>query len=248
MHVYTSNHIHSLTVCTAFAAGSNLPLVTVDRGLLPGGMVTYGNLRGLKELLDQAIREGRPYVYADNGYFKPGHYDGYYRCTWNALQHDGSGDASPQRWEALGKTIRPWRPSGSFVMVCPPGALYASMHGFDREAWLSNVLITLTANTDRRIVVRQKPTKGRDEPLWKSLRDCHALVAHSSNSAVEAVLYGVPVFCTDPCAAYAMGEPDVSRIESPKFPDRDQWAFNLAAAQWNLIEMRDGTCWAQLNK
>ena len=29
--------------------------------------------------------------------------------------------------------------------------------------------------------------------------------------------------------------------------DREQWAWNLAAAQWDLDEMRSGYCWRELN-
>ena len=69
----------------------------------------------------------------------------------------------------------------------------------------------------------------------------------ASNAAVEALLSGVPVFCTGPCAAYRMGKPDVTEIETPALPDdRERWARVLAANQWTLDEMADGTCWREL--
>ena len=71
----------------------------------------YGCLRGLKPTLDQAQAEGRTWYYADNGYFRPGK-TGYFRVTRDALQHDGTGDASPERWERLGLEIKPWRKDG----------------------------------------------------------------------------------------------------------------------------------------
>ena len=72
-------------------------------------------------------------------------------------------------------------------------------------------------------------------PLAVDLKDCHAVVVHSSNVAVDALLAGVPVFCTVPCAAYRMGYADLSKIESPLYPDdREQWAWNLADQQWTL--------------
>ncbi len=250
MHAYTSGHIHSLTVCRAFAAGARCPLVTNAKELAPGAMFTYGNLRGLNTVLTQAQREGRDWYYGDNGYFRPGHYDGYYRVTRNAMQHDGSGEAGPARWQRLDKPLLPWKRGGSFVMVCPPGEVFARVNGFDAARWLAETVETLKRCTDRRIVVRGKPAKGAPQaPLWKSLRDCHALVTHSSNSAVEALLFGVPVFCTSPCAARAMGSTELCSIESPRYPDgREAWAWNLAANQWTLDEMRDGTCWAALQR
>jgi len=249
MHVYSSGHVHSVNVCTAFAAGGNFPLLTGARTLLPGPMFTYGNLRGLKPLLDQAQREGRDWYYGDNGYFRPGHYDGYYRVTRNAEQHDGTGGASPARWERLGKTLLPWKRGGRSIMLCPPGEKYAELHGFTRAQWLADVTATLAASTDRQIIERSKPgDPDARKSLWSALRDCHALVTHSSNSAVEALLFGIPVFCTGACASSRMGLANVAAIETPAYPDdRDQWCFNLAANQWTLAEMRDGTCWRGLD-
>jgi hypothetical protein len=135
-------------------------------------------------------------------------------------------------------------------MVCPPGEVYAGLMGFSAAQWLSDILATLKRCTDRPVIIRSKPAKGvKAEPLWTSLRDCHALVCHSSNSAVEALQFGVPVFCTAPCAASALGSADVSTIEHPQYPGgREQWCWNLAAAQWTLAEMRAGTCWRELNQ
>lgn len=248
LHCYTSGHAHSLAVCTAFAAGGGFPLLRLPAKLQLGAMFTYGNLRGLKPVLDQAILDGRDWYYADNGYFRPGHYDGYYRVTKNAYQHDGAGSATPARWERLGKPLLPWKKGGSFVMVCPPGDAYARLRNFDNARWLKETLTALQANTDRRIEVRVKPAKGKpDAPLWAGLKDCHALVTHSSNSAVEALLFGVPVFCTAHCAASRMACNDIAGIETPLYRDgREQWAWNLAAAQWTLDEMKAGTAKSEL--
>jgi hypothetical protein len=65
---------------------------------------------------------------------------------------------------------------------------------------------------------------------------------------VDALLAGVPVFCTAPCAAQTMGHTDPALIETPLYPDdRERWARVLAANQWTLDEMRDGACWHDLN-
>lgn len=250
MHVYTSGHAHSLTVASAFASGSGLPLVGVDNGLQPGGVFTYGNLRGLKPILDRAIAEGRDWYYADRGYFLAtagNDYSGYFRVTRNAYQHDGRGDATPKRWEQLGKLLLPWKRDGDHVLVCPPSSGLASLRGFDADAWLQGVLAVLAGSTDREVRVRAKPGKTPPEPLSQALAGAHAVVTHSSNAAVDAVVAGVPVFCTAPCAAHVMGSPDLRRIDTPSYPDREPWAWNLAAAQWTLAEMRDGTCWRELN-
>jgi hypothetical protein len=214
-------------------------------------MVTYGFLRGLRPLFESVRSEQRDYVYLDNGYFRPSahgrqDYSGYYRVTRNALQHDGGGKADPHRFEMLGKRIDPWKRGGRYVMICPPGDTFGELNGFSSAKWLRDVTATLRSSTDRPYIVRDKRNPG-GVTLFDALRNCHCMVTHSSNAAVEALLYGIPVFCTNPCAGYAMGQPDITKIEAPRYPEREQWAWNLAANQWTLNEMKSGKCWKELN-
>jgi hypothetical protein len=240
-NVYTSWHSHSLAVCRAIAEGADLPLVGPEK-LLPGGVVTYGFLRGLKAILDAAREIGRTWVYADRGYLRATYGDdhsGYFRLTRDAWQHDGSGDAPETRWRALGLALAPWQ-RGGHVLVCPPGDVFTrAVGGFPAADWERDTLAALARATDRPIRIRRKG--GSSTPLAADLADCHALVTYMSNTAVEALLAGVPVFCTGPCAAAAMGKNDLAEIESPAYPeDRERWARVLAANQFTLAELRAG--------
>jgi FkbM family methyltransferase len=247
--VYASPRRNSSKIGQHLAKGTRLPYREVPCKLRSGGMVSYGAGYGLWPLLERARREGREWVYLDNGYFLAGHFDGYYRVTRNAYQHDGSGNARPRRFARLGLKVRPWRSGGSFVLVCPPSPGFGADRGIDTSDWLPSTLSTLRRHTDREIRVREKPPgRGRSGmPLEAVLRGCHALVTDQSNAAVLALLAGVPVFCTSRCAAYRMGHADLSKIETPRLPpDREQWAWNLAANQWMLREMASGQCWREL--
>jgi hypothetical protein len=83
--------------------------------------------------------------------------------------------------------------------------------------------------------------------LAHALRDCWALVTWSSAAANEALLAGVPVFTAGTCAASSMGMADLTRIETPVYPDgRSGWAAALAGRQWTLDEMRLGMAWHAL--
>lgn len=245
--VYATEHPKSRMICEAFAKGSGWPIVP-PAPLREGDVFMYGCLRGLKPTLDQARAEGRTWYYADNGYFRPGK-AGYFRITRDALQHDGAGNALPERWERLGLEIKPWRKDGSHVLVCPPDEIYGQLWGLDHRKWLQDVLTTLYSSTNRKVVVRDRSkARSATEPFAAALRGAWALVTCASNAAVEALLAGVPVFCTRPCAAYKMGKADVAEIEDPAMlADRERWARVLAANQWSVAEMRDGTCWRELN-
>lgn len=251
MKGYHTGHVHSLTVMEAFCTGAGIPLLDASGGLQAGGAAMYGNARTCQPVLAAAIKGGREWVYIDRGYFGAtvgNDYSGYFRATRGAFMHDGAGAAKPDRWNRLGKLIMPWKRNGDHVLVCPPGPVYASLRGFDAAKWLEDTLATLKQSTDRELRVRAKPGKGvPPEPLSQALRGCHALVTHSSNAAVDALIAGVPVFPTAKCSASRMGIADVRRIEMPYYPDdREQFCWNLAQNQWLLSEMRSGECWRYL--
>jgi hypothetical protein len=255
IHAYvTDNHLNE-KICAAFAKGAKCEVVPVDR-YLGGDVFVHGVLRGAWEIVQAAQEAGRSWFFGDNAYFRSRHVGGldggYFRITKNARQHDGSGVWPPERWRALkmmGVTIEPWRTSGRHVLICTQSGLYAKYAGFDQDAWLKDAIATLRQHTDREIRVREKPIKGRGVPLAQDLKGCWAVVTHTSNSAVEALLAGVPVFCVAPCAAYRMGTPDLSRIEAPVRPDdREAWAQALACNQWRLDEIGAGVCWRDLTQ
>jgi hypothetical protein len=255
--VYQTEQGKNRAVCRAFAAGCGAQIVGPYPLQPEGDVFMFGALRGLLPTLHRAQQVGRTWFYGDNGYFLPervaGRCSGYFRVTRNAFQHSGSGNAGPDRWNRLRLQIKPWRRFGDHIVVCPPARLLAAILDFDADRWLKDALATLTAHTDRPIRVRQKMSwaevmSGDGPPLSHDLKGAWALVTHTSNAAVEALLAGVPVFCTAPCAAHGMGWRDLSWIERPVTHEgREQWAWNLASAQWTLAEMADGTCWRDLN-
>lgn len=251
---YTVAHGNSTKVLPHLARGAGMKIVALplDRAIeMPEGtgFATYGEEKGLRIMLDRVIAQGREWIYVDNGYFKWGHFSGYYRVTRNAYMNYGVGRGSERRWKRLGLTIQPWQKGGSFILVCPPTERFAQLRKFDEKAWMENTLATLKAHTDREIRIREKPSKAqcRRNPIQEAIKGAHALVCHSSNSAAEVLLQGYPVFCTDPCAASPFAERDLTKIETPRYPDgREEWARILAASQWTIAEMEDGTCWREL--
>lgn len=199
----------------------------------------YGCLRGLLPTLRQAQAAGRDWYYADNGYMRPGHFVGYYRITRNAAQHDGQGETDGKRFAALGIELAPWRASGSHIVVCPPSVAWAQTIGLDLFAWMRKTELALRSVTDRPLIWRSKQA---GEPLAHVLRNAWALVTYSSNAAVDALIAGVPVICTAPCAARSMSGP-IEEVEWPWMRDRERFLGVLADNQFSLLEMRDGTAW-----
>lgn len=218
-----------------FAAGCGGAL-EAGEVLHPGPVAMFGS-PARWDILTAARAEGRTWYYGDHGYFGRGQH---YRCTRNAWQHDGSGTAGPARFESFGLRIQPWRGPGRDVLVCPPGPVFAALHGFDADAWLAELLGRLRARTGRRLRVRRK---GDPQPLEQALRTAHCVVTYMSNVAVEALVAGVPVVCLGPCAAATLGGTVDDIDNPPRPPGRDQFLFNLAANQWTLDEMARGELW-----
>jgi len=227
----------------AFAKGMRSNNICLDDIFVGKPIALFGS-QAKKSVLRKTQAIGQTWFYGDHAYWRRFKY---FRCTRNAYQHDGSGNASSHRFGRLGVKIIPWTFHGRHIVVCPPDERHAQFMDFDHKQWLTNTLTSLKKYTDRPIKIRdRKQAYNRYNTLALDLNNAWAVVTHTSNVAVDAVIAGVPVFCTGQCAASAMGLSDLSRIEYPVRPEREQWAFNLADNQWTINEMERGLLWSAI--
>lgn len=198
-------------------------------------------------LIAEWRRSLRQWIYWDRGYArrifatwlpraKAG--SGFYRWHRNGFQQSTLWDAPPDRWKALDIHVQPWRKLGRHIVIAAPTHTYARFHRC--ESWIADTIDALARVTDRQLVIRHKETK---RPLQADLEGCHALVAHASIAAVEAVVEGYPVFVHPDSAAALVGRTDLKLIEQPVRPDRTQFLNCLAYAQFEEKELLDGTLW-----
>lgn len=192
----------------------------------------------------------RPFVYWDRGYCarwfatclpQPATMEAsFYRWHINAFQLRKIGTYPDDRWRRLNTPVEPWKKGGRHIVIAAPTAAYANLHRC--ENWLAETVTALAKITDRQLIVRDKE-QYRRRPLQMDLKDAHALVTHGSNAANESVILGCPVFVHPDCAASLVGQTDLSRIETPVYPDRQPWLSALAYSQFTEAEMTDGTLW-----
>lgn len=230
----------------AFAQGIGCELryAEDETGPRPGVHVVWGVLRGSDRVVAYAKQSGRYFFYVDHAYFSRGHGVSY-RVTRNGYEAGPVRACPPDRIQAHDVVLKSWQRGGKNILVCPPTDYFVAAHGC--ADWLEKTLEALQRHTDRPIVVRRKPRPGEaQEPLAEALSKAHALVTHSSNVAIEAVVAGVPVFVSPSSAAAPMGLTDVSSIETPVYPDRDEWLAHLAYCQFSFEEMRSGAAWRML--
>jgi len=233
---------------------------------LPNENLTmYGILAGSGEVYKWCIKEKKDFYFMDHGYFTNAHDSPHWlRITKNKHCQNVLQDRPVDRYEKNFKQdIKPWKKHGSKILVLPPTNAIANFFGV--EDWLDTTLKTLQANTDRDIVVREKPynptvaidhvgatvkidkpTKNQGRINWS---DYYAMVTYNSNTMIASLAEGIPVFC-DPrnSAAAPISETDFTKIETPKYGDRVALFSSLAYNNWTMNEMADGTAWRMINE
>ncbi|KKN90104.1 hypothetical protein LCGC14_0232170 [marine sediment metagenome] len=233
--------------CEAFAKGCGSKKLTQHDNLWPGPIALFGSVH-LWPNLKQAQAEGRDWYYGDHAYF--GRFE-YYRITKNAYMHTGiSKRPYRKRFNHFGINIKPWRVNKPLngridkrhIILCPPDDIFSALFQFDGTLWEKNAVECIQRYTDRPIKIRKR--LNIHNPLSEDLKGAWALVTYVSNSAVEAVLAGIPVICTGQCSASTMGLLNIREINNPRKPHgRYKWACTLANNQWTLDEISDGICW-----
>lgn len=237
---------------------------TSYRGVPPTRIaIFYGLALGLARIKSDYERSGRTAVYCDLGYWTrriASRHDGFHKVAVNdrhptaylmRINH------TPERFERHGVAIQPWREEGRHILVAGMSAKAAVAEQLHASRWEERTIGKLKHLTRRPIIYRPKPnwhgaraiagaTFDRDTPLREVLKNCHAVVTHHSNVAVDALMAGVPVFCEKGVASL-FSPLGLESIEKPLMPEgREQWAWNLAWTQWNLQEMREGLAYRYL--
>jgi hypothetical protein len=215
----------SVAICEAFIAGAD-PSAE--------GYVFFGVDFSNVDLWRKAKTSGKDWWFADNSFFDKTR-GTHFRVTRNGLQHTGAGGTDGLRFAALGIDIKPWRKGGAFTVVCPQSPMFMLLVAEDLK-WIKRAMQHAQPPIRMRDWTPDKLSAQRS--LAADLRDAKMLVTHSSSAAVEAVLAGVPAFCSERSPAHWVTENT----------DRLRWAGVLADNQFTLKEFEDGTAWQMLNR
>ncbi len=191
--------------------------------------------------LQRSINEGHDWFYGDHGYFGRGLY---YRITKNDYFHRGEGRSNRKRLARFYSGAKSWA-KGSRIILCPQSDSFFRRNGTTQESWIKSVTEELKLFTDRKIIVHAKWDR---KPLKSFFIDAHCIVSHSSNSAVEALMNGVPAINLADSSSTGMTRNSLSDVENLLYPpNRLEWAGVLADNQWTLAEIAQGMAWRTLN-
>lgn len=149
----------------------------------------------------------------------------------------------PERWDAWGVDLRPWRDTGGDIVVLEQRGIghptVRSPHGWAERA---------RGITGGRI--RRHPGNGTAAvPLREDLRRASGVVTWSSAAAVQALALGVPVWFDHP--AFIGAQASRALAHWPAAPARDDAARlavmrRLAWAIWTLPEIEQGEPFGRL--
>jgi len=100
---------------------------------------------------------------------------------------------------------------------------------------------------DCKVIIGQKFFSGDEKKYYRfnfqeAIANCHAVVTHNSTASIDSCVRGIPTFVTSNLAiCWDVANKDLDNIETPEYPNRDQWVYDIGYKQWTEQEIRDGT-------
>ena len=172
-----------------------------------------------------------------------------------------------QRAQQLGIELRPWSTDGEHILICLQhikSEQWKDMPALDQ--YVIDTVKNIRQHTDRKIIVRPHPRCPlKNLPVFDNVgyeipkqiantyddfnlnfTNVWAVVSHSSNPGVHAVLNGIPAFVSEQSLAYDVANTDFSTINSPKTPNRQQWLNDYTHTEWTIEEIAQGIPFSRL--
>jgi len=257
-----------LAVLTAFYEGllahqvnaRLLPLAAYNARNAPDVAVVFGTYEVAKPTTygRAAVASTQRHLGKDTIILKEGYIgDSHYAVGWNGVDGHAQFHNYGSPPDRLGTALQPYREErGENILLCTQVPWASSVQDTDHLQWLNTVVVELQQLTDRPIILRPHPKAldhiplilgtehSVDNTLAQDLDRAWAVVAYNSDAATQAALAGLPVFVFDHRAMAApVANWGLSAIEAPLYYPREQWANDLAYAQWTEAELREGMYW-----
>jgi len=189
--------------------------------------------------------------------------------TWkvgiNGINRDGyfgPGNNDNSRSRSLGLFLKPWRKEGKYILLCGQHDKSLQWKDMPRMSqWVIDIVTEIRKYSDRMIkfrphprcrldsieaylpnVLRQEPVQlsGTYDDFDMSFEDVWATISWSSNPGIHSVINGVPAYTGPSSLAYDVSMQDLSTIEDPILPDREQWLNDYAWTEFTVEEIEQG--------
>lgn len=226
------------------------------------------NIEDIKEV----VRKGEDYYIVDVGYMSkhierypkpniPNIHKTYFRFCKGALHNnDLVSPINSSRFETLLEQGIEWahaindyeeRPvEKGHILLCPSSeGVCRYMHNCSQQDWINHTMKMIKANTDKMVVLRNKPRPGNQwwgTDIKDSLKGASALVTNMSMAAIEAAMIGVPSVVSSKHVMREMCETDLSKINQLQPIKKKQfleWGMKVANCQFTVEEISKGVAY-----
>jgi hypothetical protein len=222
----------------------------------------HGRMAANRPIYEYYTRTGRKVIVLEVGGIKRG-------TTWkvglNGINRDayfGDMDNSSDRSDLLQLSLKPWRTDGKHILICgqhDKSLQWKNMPSMSN--WFLQTYDEIRKRTDRPIifrphprcrlphierglkhVYRQEPVKigGSYDDFDMGFDNVHCTISWSSNPGIHSIINGVPSFVGPSSLAYPVANTDLSQIENPAMPDRQQWLNDYAHTEYTVEEISAG--------
>lgn len=219
------------------------------------------------------IVDSNLFLYADKGNsnkFLRFSYDGVFPSTGEYC----NANPDPARWDLissrLGIKLKPWRKSGTNILICCQRDGGWSMGGEALMPWLVRTIQQLRKHSDRKIIVRFHPGDkntlnhkrmmaryrlanviiSHSESILQDFAEAYCVVNLNSSPTIAAAIEGIPTIVLDPNKSQAaeVSHHGLEHINNLTEFDRETWIRKMSQMHWTLDELKDGTAWRHLRK
>ena len=231
-----------------------------------------GRMRKYKDIWERYRKINKPVIVIEVGGIKRNET---WKIGINGINREAdfaNQDADAKRWKKFATELKPWRQTGNNIIVC---GQHTNSHQWRNNPpmskWFEQQIEDIRKYTDRPIVIRPHPRNHvtldlrkfknvrivspqrdnktyDDTDLTERLKSAWALVSYSSNPAMTAAINGIPVYVSEASLSYDIANTSFENINSPKMPDRQEWANKLAYTEWWPDEIEQGIPWKRIKK
>jgi len=219
------------------------------------GMHHSGAVRALQE------RENKPWLMMERGYIGD-------RFQWTAMGYNGlngradflNKNSPSDRWDKyFPRILKPYH-DGEYILLAGQVLQDASIKHL--KVNYQTIANEIRKHTSLPIHFRKHPHKlcanmktpsgcitSPASTIEEAVENAKVCVCINSNSGVDAIIGGTPVINLDAGSmVWELSQHDYSRINNPPHPNRSQWAYDIAYAQWHPTEIENGDAWEHLKR
>jgi len=227
----------------------------------PCDLAVFWGMHHTVQIRQMQDRNKKPWLMMERGYVGD-------RFHWSAMGFNGlnghadfmNKDMPDDRWNKyFDGWLKPWH-GGEYVLLAGQVLQDASIKNL--RISYQNIANEIRKHTKLPIHFRKHPHKlcanmptpsgcitSVSKSIEEALAGARVCITVNSNAGVDAILAGTPVINLDKGSmVWEMSEHDYKLIDNPPRPDRQQWANNMAYAQWSPEEIENGDVWKHLKR